>query len=108
MDAIDEKSFWRTTKSALRRAGSAVALEGLKAWHLARDPTTPPRTKAILYGALAYFILPIDAVPDILPVVGFSDDAAALTAALVATNSAMTEAVLERAKASVQRLFGPG
>jgi len=106
MNKIDEKTFMRTAKSAFRRAGGAVALEGLKAWHLARDPTTPRQTKAILYGALAYFVLPIDAVPDILPVVGFTDDLAAISAALVATNAAMTEAVLERARASVQRLFG--
>lgn len=106
MEKIDETAFWRTAKAAFRGAGSAVALEVMKAWHLAQDPSTTRQTKAILYGALAYFVLPIDAVPDILPIVGFTDDAAALTAALVATNAAMTDEVLARARASVQRLFG--
>ncbi|WP_431281011.1 YkvA family protein [Humitalea sp. 24SJ18S-53] len=106
MDKIDPKRFLGTARAAFRRAGEAVAMEAMKAWHLAQDPATPRQTKMILYGALAYFVLPIDAVPDFLPGVGFTDDAAALTAALVATNAAMTEAVMERARASVQKLFG--
>lgn len=60
----------------------------LAMWYCAKDPTTPTRVRAGIIGALAYFVLPADMVPDILIGFGFSDDAAVLTAllALVSAN----------------------
>lgn len=46
------------------------------AWFCARDPATPSHVKAVLVAALAYFVIPMDALPDFLPVLGFTDDAA--------------------------------
>lgn len=54
------------------------------------DPTTPLWVKGTAAAALAYFILPLDAIPDILPVVGLSDDAAVLTAALTTISAHVT------------------
>lgn len=105
MDQIDNSTFFTTAKSVIRQAGEAIVLEAMKAWYVAQDPATPAHARAVLYGALAYFILPTDAVPDIVPIVGFSDDLAALGAALYATNTWMTESALASARAAVQRLF---
>ena len=52
------------------------------AWYCARDPNTPARAKAVLYLALAYFVLPADLLPDIIAAVGFTDDATVLAAAI--------------------------
>jgi len=90
----DEKSvqagFWRTFRKA---AGQIPFAEDLvAAYYCALDPKTPGKAKAVLLGALAYFIMPFDAIPDILAFVGFSDDIAVLTLAIATVRSNMTEA----------------
>ena len=59
--------------------------------HCARDPKTPARVKAILIGALAYFILPTDVITDVLLGLGFADDAAVFWAAWKAVSGHITE-----------------
>lgn len=54
----------------------------IAAYYCAFDRTTPLQVKAALVGALAYFVMPFDIAPDILPLLGFADDAAVLAAAL--------------------------
>ncbi|CAN1568062.1 COG3339 Uncharacterized conserved protein [Rhabdaerophilaceae bacterium] len=56
-----------------------------------RDPATSLRVKLILLAALAYFVMPIDGIPDLIPVLGFSDDAAMLTAAIATVRGAITD-----------------
>ena len=58
-------------------AGDVTAL-----YYAARDPQTPTRTKALMLAALSYFVLPTDAIPDVLAGVGFTDDAAVIAAVL--------------------------
>lgn len=92
--AADETSirdgFWRTFAKA---AGQIPFAEDLvAAYYCALDPQTPRKAKAVLFGALAYFIMPIDAIPDILALVGFSDDVAVLTLAFAAIRSHLTDA----------------
>ncbi|WP_246161443.1 YkvA family protein [Segnochrobactrum spirostomi] len=70
--------FWRTVK---RAAGQVPFLdEVVAAYYCAFDPATPNRVRAMLLAALAYFVLPIDVVPDLLAGIGFTDDIAVLTA----------------------------
>ena len=54
----------------------------LAAYYCAFDRNTPLQVKATLVAALAYFVLPVDAIPDMLPVIGFTDDAAVLAIAI--------------------------
>lgn len=56
------------------------------------DPKTPAWVKGVVAAALAYFILPLDAVPDLMPLVGFGDDASVLAAAFTAVSGHVTEA----------------
>ena len=62
------------------------------------------RVRATLLGALAYFVLPLDAIPDILPVIGFSDDAAVMFLAFQALTSHITPAHQAAAKEIIARL----
>jgi uncharacterized membrane protein YkvA (DUF1232 family) len=79
-EARVRRGFWRK----LRRVASKLpfAEDLLAAYYCAFDKATPMQVKAALVGALAYFVLPVDAVPDILPVIGYGDDAAVLLGAL--------------------------
>ena len=71
--------FWRKLRGVVARIPFAEDL--LAAYYCAFDRATPLHVKATLVGAIAYFVLPVDAIPDVLPVIGFTDDAAVLAAA---------------------------
>jgi uncharacterized membrane protein YkvA (DUF1232 family) len=74
------RDFWRKTRRVAARLPFAEDL--LAAYYCAFDRDTPLAVKATLVGALAYFVLPIDAIPDWLPAIGYTDDAAVLAAAI--------------------------
>jgi uncharacterized membrane protein YkvA (DUF1232 family) len=74
------RGFWPKAK---RVAGKLPFAEDLlAAYFCAFDRTTPLRVRAALLGALAYFILPFDFIPDFMPLLGYTDDAAVLLTAL--------------------------
>ncbi len=91
MQAPDEKTFWRKMKGSVKKAGEEIAVMGIKSWLAMTDSNTAVSHKAILGGALAYFVLPTDMVPDVLAGVGFTDDMAALTLAANSVGNAITK-----------------
>ena len=78
--------FW----PKIRRVAARIpfASDVVSVWFCARDPETPTTAKGMMLAALAYFILPADAIPDVLAMIGYTDDAAVIAAllALVGTN----------------------
>ena len=84
---FEPSGFLEWAKSNAKSAGKKVIEKGLMSFHVAVDPKTPAPSRMILFSALAYLVLPVDAVPDFIPVAGFADDLAALTAAIVAIAS---------------------
>ncbi|WP_339833867.1 YkvA family protein [uncultured Parvibaculum sp.] len=72
--------FW--PKMARFAGRLPFAEEAAAAWFCARDPKTPMRVKATLLAALAYFVTPVDLIPDLVAAFGFTDDAAVLMAAI--------------------------
>jgi uncharacterized membrane protein YkvA (DUF1232 family) len=84
-----KRDFWPT----LRRVARSVpfAEDAVAAYYCAFDRETPFHVRATLIAALAYFILPFDAVPDFIPVAGFVDDASVLAAALASIRMHMTD-----------------
>jgi uncharacterized membrane protein YkvA (DUF1232 family) len=84
-DAALRRDFWRTLRGIAARVPFAEDL--LAAYYCAFDRETPLAVKASLVGALAYFVLPVDAMPDVLPVLGFTDDAAVLATAIKLVSS---------------------
>jgi uncharacterized membrane protein YkvA (DUF1232 family) len=79
------KGFWKTLRRAVRVIPFAEDL--VAGYYCALDPATPPRVRAVLLGALAYFVLPLDAIPDLLAGVGFTDDVTVLVATLALVRS---------------------
>ena len=77
-----DSSFWDKVKKFALTAGKEVIEKALWLYYAAQRPETPKWAKTAIYGALAYFISPIDAIPDITPLVGFTDDLGALAAAI--------------------------
>ena len=79
-EAKVRRDFWPKLRRVLGRLPFAAEL--IAAYYCALDPVTPVHAKAILLGALAYFIMPIDLVPDFIAALGFADDAAVLCIAI--------------------------
>ncbi len=73
-----------------------------------KKPGCPAYIKTAIVAALGYFILPIDLVPDVIPVVGFSDDLAAIGAALVIAQAYVDDEVKELAKKTLDDIFRSG
>jgi uncharacterized membrane protein YkvA (DUF1232 family) len=80
------------------------AADALSVWWAARDPETPTAAKGMMLAALAYFVLPTDAIPDILPVIGFTDDAAVIAALVAILGKTVKPRHKEAAQAFLQRL----
>jgi uncharacterized membrane protein YkvA (DUF1232 family) len=89
--------FWRKVRQTVGKV--PFSEDAVAAFHCATDPATPLAIRATLFGALAYFVLPFDAIPDFLPGLGFTDDAAVLVAAFTAARVHITEAHREKARA---------
>ena len=75
-----ERGFWRKLAAVARHI--PFAEDAVAAYCCAFDPATPTRVRALLFAALAYFVMPVDLIPDFVPALGFTDDAAVIAAAL--------------------------
>src|SRR5262245_18459834 len=95
------RRFWIKFKQVVAKLPFAEDL--LAAYYCAFDRETPRHAQAALLGALAYFILPFDFVPDMLLILGFTDDAAVLAAAIRMVASHITPEHREAARAALMR-----
>lgn len=102
----NEDGFWDKVKKYAKKAGLKVIYLALVLYYTANAETTPMSKKGIIYGALGYFILPIDLIPDAIPVVGFSDDLAALVACVAAVASCITPEIKNQAEEKLTAWFG--
>jgi uncharacterized membrane protein YkvA (DUF1232 family) len=96
------RGFWRKARRFAARVPFAEDL--LAAYYCAFDRDTPMQVKAALVGALAYFVLPLDAMPDIMPLLGFADDAAILATALRMVANHIRPAHREAARRAMKRI----
>jgi uncharacterized membrane protein YkvA (DUF1232 family) len=96
------KRFWGKFKRVAARLPFAEDL--LSAYYCAFDRQTPRHVQAALLGAIAYFILPFDFIPDMLPVLGFTDDAAVLATAIRLVSAHITPDHREAARNRLQRI----
>lgn len=94
-------AFWKTVRKA---AGHIPFMEDVVAsYYCAFDPQTPTRVRGILLAALAYFVMPFDLIPDMLAVIGFTDDIAVLTIAISAVRAHITDAHYQAARKALEK-----
>lgn len=105
-DEYSEEGFWEKLGKFAAKIGKKMLEMVLVLFFCLKDPETPKRAKAIIIGALGYFISPIDAIPDLTPVVGFSDDLGALALALAAVAIHIKPEHREQAAKMVEELLG--
>ena len=96
------RGFWpKITRTAAR---IPFADQALAAWYAARDPETPMAAKGMIFAGLAYFVMPIDAIPDLFAGIGFTDDAAVITALLATLGANIKRRHRDQAEEAVKRL----
>ena len=98
---IDEGVF----RKVLLKAGRTIALPALEAFEMLIDASTPPQARATMLAALTYLIMPLDLVPDLIPVAGFGDDLVALTAVISIWSKHITPEIRNRARQKLERWF---
>ena len=103
---VNEERVRRGFLPKIRKVAGKIpfAADALSLWWCARDPETPAAAKGMVLAALAYFVLPIDALPDVMPVIGFTDDAAVIAAVMAIVGKTLKPRHKEAAQAFLQRL----
>ncbi|WP_083387237.1 YkvA family protein [Salinicola sp. MIT1003] len=102
-DSYSDERFWRKLTRFGKRAGRAVALKALQLYFVLKRPDVPLWAKSTIIGALGYFISPLDAIPDFVAGVGYTDDASVLAAALVAVSIYIDEDIKRQAESALAR-----
>ena len=98
------RGFWPKIRRVAAKA--PFAADALSLWWCAKDPTTPNSAKGMMFAALAYFVLPTDAIPDILPAIGLTDDAAVIAAVIAIVGKNLRPRHKDAAKAFLAKLSG--
>ena len=93
-------------KESAKKAGLKAIYMALLLYYALESPTISTMDKAIIYGALGYFICPIDIIPDILPFIGLTDDIAVLAWAFSRVKKNVTDMTREKAKTKLKIWFG--
>jgi uncharacterized membrane protein YkvA (DUF1232 family) len=95
-ERIVRDGFWRKLRRAIGRI--PFAEDAVAAFYCATDSRTPLHARAILLAAIAYFVLPIDVIPDVIAGLGFTDDATVLAAAIAVAGAHITSGHREAAR----------
>lgn len=97
--------LWRKIIGSGRRAGYRTVELALTLYFTARAPETPVWCKTVIFGALGYFISLIDAIPDLTPVLGYTDDVGVMVSALAMLSQYVTPEIRAQATAQAKRLL---
>ena len=98
--------LWSKITDVAKKAGIKVVYMALVLYYVTRDPNVPTTDKMKIYGALGYFILPTDLIPDAVAVMGFTDDIAALTWAMYTAGKYVTPEIRQLAIDKLHEWFG--
>ncbi|HAO61680.1 MAG TPA: hypothetical protein DCQ90_07135 [Erysipelotrichaceae bacterium] len=105
-EAYSETKLFEKIMKFAKYAGIRVIYLALLLFYTLQQAATPKWAKSVIIGALGYFILPLDFIPDFIPVAGFSDDITALLSVLVAVALYVNEETKMKAKAKLHVWFG--
>ena len=100
-----EAGFWQKLNTFARKAGYELVEKSLQLYYAAESPDTPTWARGVIFGALAYFVAPIDAIPDVTPGIGFADDLCVLIGAVSAVAAHITPKVKEQADKKMAEWF---
>ncbi|PLT35787.1 YkvA family protein [Bacillus sp. V5-8f] len=101
-----DSKFWAKLKKYAIKAGSSVVYSVLLLYYTLQKPEVPTKTKAVIVGALGYFILPTDLIPDFAIGIGYTDDLGALGLALIQVAMYIDDDIKNKARHKLEEWFG--
>lgn len=101
-----EDGLWKKLGNVAKKVGLKPIYHVLLLYYVLKCDSTPNQYKVMIIGALGYFILPFDLVPDFIPILGFSDDVAAIAGVILAVKKCVTPEIKEQAKTKLKEWFG--
>ena len=105
-EKYSESGLWDKIRKNIAKIGVKVIYQALLLYFVAQSPHCPPKIKAGIIGALGYLISPFDLIPDIMPGIGFGDDAIAIATAVALAQIYITDEIKAQAKAKIADLLG--
>ena len=102
---FSEMNFWNKLTKYAKQAGLKVVYVALLLFYAYRRKETPSWAKSIVIGVLGYLITPIDLIPDLSPIVGYTDDLSILSFGLVTIASYINKDVKEKARTTLGNWF---
>ena len=101
-----EQGLFQKITGSVKKAGLGLIYKALQLFYVAQNPNVPMKIRAAIIAPLGYFISPIDLIPDITPIVGFTDDAAVIAMAMVIAHAYINDEVRQKAKDRIRKIFG--
>lgn len=102
---LPQQDFWLKLNRFAYKAGREIIEKALWLFYAAKRPETPMWARSVIVGALAYFILPTDAVPDFIPGAGYADDLSVLATAVGAVMLFINDEVKQKSEQALQKWF---
>ncbi len=97
--------FWQKLAPFAQSAGRSTLEKALYLYYAVQSANTPKWAKRVIYGALGYFIFPLDAIPDLAPLVGYTDDLSVMAAALATVAFYITPEIKDQARRKLDEWF---
>lgn len=104
-EQLNPDDFWQKLNRFSYRAGREIVEKALWLFYAARRPETPVWARSVIVGALAYFVLPTDAIPDFIPGIGYTDDLSVLATAVGAVALFINDDVKRKTEEVLQKWF---
>ena len=102
----NESSFIDKVTKYGKLIGINALYKAVQLWFVMQKPDVPATTKAVIMGALGYLIAPLDFLPDLMPVLGYTDDFVAITFALIKVQGYIDEEIERKSKHLLAKIFG--
>ena len=103
---FSDSYFWKKLQKKVKKIGMKVTYAALLCYYVLKSPDVSRKDKAKIYGALGYFILPLDLIPDYVPMMGYTDDLSALLYCLHSNWKNSTPEIERQAREQLYRWFG--
>ena len=103
---FSEINFWTKLQYQARKAGAQVIYSALLLYYAYRRKETPTWAKRIIFGVLGYFISPIDLIPDLAPIIGYTDDLAMLAFGITVVAAYINDEVRHKARTKLNYWLG--
>lgn len=103
--SFSESRLWQKINKVFHRVGMKVVYPVVLLYYLFKSNEVPLKAKSIIAGALAYFIMPFDALPDFLPLLGYTDDLSLLVATLSHLYKYISSEILGKTRIKVGQWF---